>query len=260
MPGGDAGDGTAPPERRAALGNADAARVGTVSGVDYLTLVVHVHENCERGDVRAATAAARTVVEGMGDRVDGYGLSWTLAVPTAWPADRATLRREWQSVVDSRGGDAVHLFLVNAPGDYGNGYGHRIERVGDGDGATVANVGAARYWDGPAVARNIVVHETLHAFDADHRDGTVAYEKGDDGPAYADVSPMATAYVRYAGPECGRGVRACADTTWPGTGRLPEAFSGGTPNGEPAAGVRGHTDRVADAAWGSVRTWLDGVR
>jgi len=262
MPGsnGDEG-GAAADRRRAALRGPETGRFGAVrEAVDYLELVVHAHEHCERADVRAATTAARTVVEGVRDRVDGYGLSWTVADPSPWPADRRTLRSEWEGVVDRRDGDAVHLFLLNDPGDYGNGYGHRIERVGDGDGATVTNVGAVRYWDGPAVARNVVVHETLHAFDADHRDGTVTYDRRDGDPVYADVSPMATAYVRYAGPECGRGVRACADTTWPGSGRVPEAFSDGTPNGEPAAGVRGHTERVADAAWESVRAWLDGAR
>jgi len=257
----DAGGTDAAAERRTALGRPEAAVSGSVRGAtDYLELVVHVGDGGERDDVQAATTAARTVAEGFRDRVDGYGLSWTLAAPSAWPADRSALEGAWDGAVEPRGGDAVHLFLLADPGDYGNGYGHRIERVGDGDGATVANVGAARYWDGPAVARNVVVHEVLHAFDADHRDGTVAYGEGSGEPAYAEVSPMATAYVRYAGPECGRGVRACADTTWPGSGRVPESFSAGTPNGEPAAGVRGHTPRVADAAWASVRAWLDGVR
>ncbi|WP_121822763.1 hypothetical protein [Halostella salina] len=260
MPGADpdARTGTAR-RRREALRSLEGRRFGsarrTATG---LTLVVHLHDDCSMADRRAATVAARSLSEGFRDRVDGYALSWTLAAPSVWPADRATLRRCWADAVRTYGGDAVHLFLLNDPGDYGNGYGHRIERVGDGDGATVANVGAARYWDGSAVARNLVIHEVLHAFDADHRDGAVAYERRGGDRVYADASPMATAYVRYAGPECGQGVRACADTTWPGTGRVPGTFSAGTANGQPAERVTGHTDRVADAAWASVQAWLDG--
>jgi hypothetical protein len=126
----------------------------------------------------------------------------------------------------------------------------------------VANVGGARFWDGDRVATNLIVHEVLHAMDAVHADGAVTHVSGDHGDErlYTNVSPMATAYVRYDGRGCDDLFHdICADTVWPGSGTVPDTFSNGTDNHARVTGVGTHTSVVTDAAWDSVGAWVDDI-
>lgn len=222
-----------------------------------LSLTLHVHEDCTPGDVRCAADAAATFADQFRDRFDEYALSWTFDAPSAWPTERDVLERRWRRHVDDDG-HGIHAFLLREPWQTDDGYGHRMAPVTGDGGAAVANVGATRFWDGDRVATNILIHEVLHALGADHADGTATLAADGNDRVYADVSPMATAYVRYVAPECDTPLTdACADTVWPGSGTVPEQFSDGTENYARAAAVANHSHAVAEAAWESAADRLD---
>lgn len=251
------------------LGTAVAAgplvrTAAAANSTETLTLHLHVHEDCTGEDVRCASEAATTFFRQFNDRFDDHALSWTFETGAEWPTDRTRLETEWDGVADTTAdGPGIHLFLLRETWESDDGYGHRIDRVsGDGDGAVVANVGGARFWDGDRVATNLIVHEMLHAMDADHADGTVTHISGDheNERFYTNVSPMATAYVRYDGRGCDDLFHdTCADTVWPGSGTVPDTFSNGTDNHARVTGVGTHTPVVTDAAWDSVGAWVDDI-
>jgi hypothetical protein len=231
---------------------------------ETLTLYLHVHEDCTGEDVTCASGAATDLFRQFNERFDDHALSWTFETGAEWPTDRDRLESDWERIAeDAADGHGIHVFLMREVWQSDNGYGHRIERVsGDGDGVVAANVGGARFWDGDRVAANLFVHEVLHAMNAFHADGEVTYVSDDDGEErfYTDISPMATAYVRYVGWECNNPFgETCADTVWPGTGTVPDTFSNGTANRGRVTGVGTHSPAVADAAWDSVGSGLDEI-
>ncbi|WP_135535526.1 hypothetical protein [Halostella pelagica] len=240
---------------------AQAAGATTDAAEQALTLHLHVHEDCTSEDIECASRAATLLSRQFNERFDEFSLSWTITAESDWSTDRTHLESEWEGIPEGdTDGPGIHAFLLRGSWQFDNGYGHRIDRVtADADGATVANVGAARFWDGNRVAANLIIHEVLHALGADHADGEVTYVSRDRGEAgvYTNVSPMSTAYVRYVGEECDGPFRdSCSDTAWPGSGTVPDTFSNGTDNFAQATAVRTHTTVVADAAWDSVGSQL----